>query len=54
MDGRIPAALLTLALPAALMGVTVADFGSNPVAILCLLGVFFGGALYLLSYRDSF
>lgn len=54
MDGRIVAAVLTLLLPAAGIGVTIYDFGSNPLSILGLLAVMVGGALYLLTYTDSF
>ena len=54
MDGRLLTALLTLALPAGLIGVTVWRFASNPLAILGLLALMVGGAFYLLSYSDSF
>ena len=54
MDGRWPAALLTLVLPAVLIAVTVAKFASNPVAVLSLVAVMFGGMFYLLSYAEMF
>lgn len=54
MDGRIAAGLLTLVLPAVLIGVTIEEWSSNPLAILVLLAVMFGGALYLLTYTESF
>jgi hypothetical protein len=54
MDGRVPAGLLTLALPTLLIAVTVWKFASNPLAILGLLAVMVGGALYLLTYTESF
>lgn len=54
MDGRWVAALLMLALPIALIAVTVWKFAANPLAILGLFTVMVGGFLYLLSYKESF
>ena len=54
MDGRVATALLTLLLPAILIGVTIAYFGSNPVSILVLLTIVIIGSLYMLSYPESF
>ena len=54
MDGRLAAGLLTIALPAALVGVTIVQFSSNPLAILGLLAVIFGGSMYLLTYTETF
>jgi hypothetical protein len=54
MDGRILTVLLTFVLPAILIGVTIWQFASNPLSILILLMVIIGGALYLLTYTDSF
>lgn len=54
MDGRILTILVTFLLPAVLIGVTIWQFASNPVAILLLVMVIVGGALYLLTYSDSF
>ncbi|MCI4369923.1 MAG: hypothetical protein L3J81_01175 [Thermoplasmata archaeon] len=54
MDGRIATLLLTFLLPAILIAVTVWQFGSNPVSILVLLMVMIAGAIYLLTYTDSF
>jgi hypothetical protein len=54
MDGRYWTLLLAVLLPAALIGVTVAVFSSNPISILILLTIMIGGALYLLSYTDAF
>ena len=54
MDGRWLTVLLTIVLPVALIGLTVAEFSSNVVAIFGLLGVMVGGALYLLSYSETF
>ena len=54
MDSRLVAGLVTIALPVALIGVTVWRFASNPLSILALLGVMFGGSVYLLSYTESF
>lgn len=54
MDGRWVVLLLFLVLPAALIGVTIALFASNPVAILVLIGTMIVGAMYLLTYRETF
>ncbi|MGI0054984.1 MAG: hypothetical protein ACREBT_02175 [Thermoplasmata archaeon] len=54
MDSRLLAVLLTLVLPAALIGVTVAFFNSNPLSMLGLFAVMIGGTFWLLSYTDSF
>lgn len=54
MDGRVATVLLTLLLPVVLIGLTVAEFGSNPLSILLLLTVMIIGSLYLLSYTESF
>jgi hypothetical protein len=54
MDGRILTVLLTFVLPAILIGVTIWQFAANPLAILALILVIIGGALYLLTYTDSF
>jgi len=54
MDGRLVTVLAFFVLPAALIGLTVAEFHSNPVSILLLVGVMVVGVLYLLSYTESF
>jgi hypothetical protein len=54
MDGKWPAGLLTLVLPAGLIALSVYAFSSNPLAILGCLTVMFGGAFYLLTYTDAF
>ncbi|HTT15051.1 MAG TPA: hypothetical protein VMG81_04645 [Thermoplasmata archaeon] len=54
MDGRLLIVLLTFVLPAALMGITIVYFASNPVSFLVLFGVMIGGALYLLTYQETF
>jgi len=54
MDGRLITVLALLVLPAALIGVTVVEFSSNPVAVLGLLAVMVAGAFYLVSYTESF
>ena len=54
MDGRLITVLLTLVLPAVLIGVTIWKFSLNPLAILGLLTVMVGGALYLLTYSETF
>jgi hypothetical protein len=54
MDGRLLTALLTLVLPVILLGVTIWQFGSNPLAVLGLMVVMIGGSMYLLTYTESF
>ncbi|HXY46705.1 MAG TPA: hypothetical protein VEK13_02255 [Thermoplasmata archaeon] len=54
MDGRWLTFLLLIALPAALIGVTVVAFSSNPVAIFTLLAAMVIGAFYLLTYTETF
>ncbi|MGP8073324.1 MAG: hypothetical protein ACLPZM_09430 [Thermoplasmata archaeon] len=54
MDGRILTVLLLLVLPAALIGVTVYAFASNPLTIFILLAAMVAGGFYLLSYNSSF
>ena len=54
MDGRILTILLTIVLPAILIGVTVEYFSSNPLAILGLFVVMIAGTFWLLSYSESF
>ncbi len=54
MDGKLLTLLLTIVLPAALIGVTIAYFGSNPLSIVGLLVVMVGGSFYLLSYTEAF
>ena len=50
MDGRIIVAAVGLALPAALIGVTIEEFSSNPLSIMVLAMVLIGSALYLATY----
>ncbi|HTP55315.1 MAG TPA: hypothetical protein VML53_01435 [Thermoplasmata archaeon] len=54
MDGRLFTVLAMMLLPGALIGVTIGLFSSNPIAILCLISVMIIGALYLLTYRETF
>ena len=54
MDGKLWTFLLAILLPAALIGVTVAVFSSNPLSILILITVMVGGVLYLLTYTDAY
>jgi hypothetical protein len=54
MDGRHYTVLFLLVLPAVLIGVTVAEFASNPLSIFGLIAVMIVGAFYLLSYNTSF
>jgi hypothetical protein len=52
MNGRQITGILTLLAPAVLLGVTVAYFGSNPLAVLVLIVVMIMGAMYLLTYPE--
>lgn len=54
MDGRLFTILVAIVLPAALIGVTIAFFSSNPLSILGLFIVMTGGIFWLLSYTESF
>ena len=54
MDGRLATVLLTFVLPAALLGVTVVEFASNPVAVLVLISTMVAGGFYLLTYQETF
>ncbi len=54
MEGRWLTLLLLIVLPGALLGLTVAEFHSNPVSVLVLIGVILVGAFYLLSYNETF
>ncbi len=54
MDGRLFTVLALFVLPAALIGVTIGLFHSNPVSIFVLIVVMLVGAFYLLTYRESF
>jgi hypothetical protein len=54
MDGRYVTVLVAFLLPAILIGVTVWQFGSNPLSILILLLVMVGGAIYPLTYPELY
>lgn len=54
MDGRVGALLVTQLLPVALIGLTIWQFASNPVALLAEVAVMVVGAIYILSYADTF
>jgi len=54
MNGRLATFLLTILLPAVLVGVTIEYFASNPISILVLFGVMVAGGLYLLTYQETF
>ncbi len=54
MDGRLLSILVMLVLPAALLGVTVAYFSANPVAVLGLFVWIIAGGFWLLSYPETF
>jgi hypothetical protein len=54
MDGKLVTGIGLLAVPAVLLGVTVAFFSSNPVSIFVLIAAMIAGAFYLLTYRETF
>ncbi|MGI0070478.1 MAG: hypothetical protein ACRECT_00115 [Thermoplasmata archaeon] len=54
MDGRWVTFLLLFVVPAVGIGATVEWFHSNPVAIMVAVGALILGALYLLTYTESF
>ncbi|HTT35825.1 MAG TPA: hypothetical protein VMH78_08185 [Thermoplasmata archaeon] len=54
MDGRVLVLLLAEVVPAALIGVTIWEFASNPIGLLALLTTMVLGAFYILSYAESF
>ncbi len=54
MDGRIFVVGLTLVLPAILIAATVIWFSDNPLSMLVLFSVMLLGALYLVSYKDTY
>jgi hypothetical protein len=54
MEGRLLTFLLLIVLPAVLLGVTVAEFRSNPVSVFVLIAVMIVGGFYLLSYSETF
>jgi hypothetical protein len=54
MDGKLVTAIGLLVVPAGLIGVTIAWFSSNPVAIFAMIALMLVGAFYLLTYRETF
>lgn len=54
MDGRVGALVVTQLLPAVLIGVTVWQFASNPIALLAEVAAMVVGAIYILTYADTF
>ena len=50
--GKTLAAVVGVVLPAALLGVTIAFFASNPLAVIATLTAMIGGGVYLLSYQE--
>ncbi len=54
MDGRIFVVGLTLVLPAILIAATVIWYSDNPLSMLVLFSVMLLGALYLVSYKDTY
>ena len=53
MDGKVVTGIGLLAIPAALLAVTVAWFSANPVAIFTFLALMIVGAFYLLTYPEA-
>jgi hypothetical protein len=54
MDGRWLTVLLLFIVPIVGIGATMEWFSSNPLAILVAMGAMVMGALYLLTYTDTF
>jgi hypothetical protein len=54
MDGKLVTGVVFLAAPAAVIGATVAWFGSNPVTIFAMFALMLCGAFYLMTYREAF
>lgn len=54
MDGKLLTLILLILVPIGLMGVTIAYFGSNPLAIVGLFALMIAGLFYLLSYGEAF
>lgn len=54
MDGRVFVVGLTLVLPAILIAATVIWYSDNPLSMLVLFSVMLLGALYLVSYKDTY
>ena len=53
VDGRWYVIALAFVLPAALIGVTIWKFGSNPLSLLVLFGVVVLGGFYMTTYYGS-
>lgn len=53
MEGRSWVVVLTLILPAILIGITIVKFAINPLSILVLLTIMVGGVLYLQTYTEA-
>ena len=54
MDGRWLTVIFLMIAPIAGIAATIAWFSSNPVAIVVAIGVMILGALYLLTYTETF
>jgi hypothetical protein len=54
MNGRQFTLIACLLVPAALIGVTIALFSSNPLSIFGLIAVMVIGSIYLLTYRETY
>ncbi len=54
MDGKLVTGIALLLAPAAVIGATLAWFGSNPLTIFAMFALMVAGAFYLLTYRETF
>jgi hypothetical protein len=54
MDGRWVTVIGFLIVPTILIGLTVVEFATNPIAILILLAMMLAGGMYLVSYTSTF
>jgi hypothetical protein len=54
MDGKLFVVIVFLAIPSALIGLTIWKFSSNPVSIFVLISLMIMGAIYLLTYKETF
>lgn len=54
MDGRLFTVIAFLAIPTALIALTILKFASNPVSIFVLICIMIMGSIYLLTYKETF
>ncbi len=50
--GKAIAGLVGIVLPAALLGVAIVYFASNPLAVIGTITAMIGGGMYLLTYQE--